>query len=401
VRHQPVKQEVTFAWEFLEARRTELGRLTGDWFQPEMTCFWRAGCYEILGSLRRGEQRAIRQQLAHHLDAAAHYLKQGHPSQALAWLPTIQVTSGRGKFRGRTSARLPALLPRLHALAPLLTTDDSWVALEMFWVRVLDQLLTRLPLGRQRAILDQLGIHLGWICDSIRRKKVSPTVIRHNLPNPILTSRRGQYTGLGTTPTYPVPDSWEPAAKVQLEQIEPDVVEVDFPFVAYPYFPTLCPDLTPDILALLDTKPRPRFVVKEGKKRRRIRLQGLADEYEQIMRILTPLLSSVIARQGWERIDDPYAQQIRTKLQQMFPAIPAGYWRGIMIQSKVPHPEEPGWWRLNREGLACETLGHLYHLNPASLNTTLLPQARRLRQPWADVRTWLVNHFTRKYPHEA
>jgi hypothetical protein len=265
VRHQPVKQEVTFAWDFLEARRAELGRFTGNQFQPEMTCFWRAACYRVLGSLRRGEQRAIRQQLVDHLDAAGHYLRQGDPSQALAWLPTIQVTSGRGKFRGHASARLPALLPRLRELAPLLTTDDSWVALEMFWVRVLDQLLTRLPLGRQRAILDQLGIHLGWICDSIRRKKASPTFIRHNLPNPILTSRRGQYTGLGTTPTYPVPESWEPTAKVQLEQIEPDVVEVDFPFVAYPCCPPLCPDLPPDSLASLDPEPRPRFVVVEGK----------------------------------------------------------------------------------------------------------------------------------------
>jgi hypothetical protein len=103
------------------------------------------------------------------------------------------------------------------------------------------------------------------------------------------------------------------------------------------------------------------------------------------MRTLNPLLSSVTTRQGWERIDDLYAQQIRTQLQQMFPAVPAGHWRGIMIQAKVPHPEEPGWWRLNRERLACEMVGHLYHLNPDSLNTTLLPQARRLRQPWANV----------------
>jgi hypothetical protein len=398
---QNLIQEVTFAWDFLQARRKQLWRLTGDRFQREVTCFWRVACYRVLGSLRKGEQRSIRQQLADHLDRIAHPLQQGNLQQAIALLASVQISSRRGQCRGQAISRMPALLPRVRALAPLLTTDDAWIGLEIFWMRVLDQALTRLAAGQQQALLDQLGIHLAWICDRIRRRKTSAWFISGSLPRPVFTSQQGHYTRKPTLRTFDVPDGWSPAIKTRSKQLEPETIIWRFPFVSYPAFPPLCPDFPPEVLALGDPWALAQIVVQPGKRQQWLPLRGLADEYDRIMDLLTPMLSSTEAQEGWETLEDATAQHVRAQLQTAFCPIDEGRWRTIMNNARVRHPDAPGWWCLGQEKLALAILSELYQTAPGYLKTTFLPWARRLQKPWPEQKAWLFEHFQRKYLDRA
>jgi hypothetical protein len=396
---QDLTQKVTFAWNFLRARRTELWHLTGDQFQREVTCFWRVACYRVLGSLREGEQRSIRQQLADHLERIAHYRQQDDLQQAIAHLASVQISSHRVKFRGRPSRYRPPLLPRLRMLAPLLTTDDAWIALEVFWVRVLDQLLTRLPAGRQRAVVDQVGNHLAAICDRIRRRQASDTFITEQLRRAEITSQQGDYTRQPPGQSFLVPEGWSPATETWLEQLEPDTTIWIPRFEGYPALPPVCPDLTPEALDLSPlTWARP--VIQPGKQRQWLPLRGLADEYDRIMDMLKPILSSPEAQEGWETLDDHHAHSVRAQLQTLFFPVDQGRWRTILNNTKVQHPE-PGWWRLHRERLALAILGELYKADPGYLRTTLLPRARRRRKPWPERKAWLIEHFQHKYRDRA
>jgi hypothetical protein len=353
-----------------------------------------------LGSLREGEQRSIRQQLADHLEGVAHHRQQGDLQHAIAHLASVQISSHRGKFRGRPSNFRPPLLPKLRMLAPLLTTDDAWIALEAFWVRVLDQLLTWLPAGRQRAVVDQLGNQLAAICDRIRRRKASDTFITEQLARPAFTSQQGDYTRHPPGQSFFVPEGWSPATETWLERLELDTTRWIPRFEGYPALPPLCPDLTPEALDLSPlTWARP--VIQPGKRRQWLPLSGLADEYDRIMDMLKPLLSSPEAQEGWETLDDHPARCVHAQLQTLFFPVDHGRWRPIMNDTKVHHPDAPGWWRLHREQLALAILSELYMIDPGYLSTTLLPWARRQRKPWPERKAWLIKHFERKYRDRA
>jgi hypothetical protein len=143
-----------------------------------------------------------------------------------------------------------------------------------------------------------------------------------------------------------------------------------------------------------------RPVIQPGKQRQWLPLRGLADEYDRIMDMLKPILSSPEAQEGWETLDDHHAHSVRAQLQTLFFPVDQGRWRTILNNTKVQHPE-PGWWRLHRERLALAILGELYKADPGYLRTTLLPRARRRRKPWPERKAWLIEHFQHKYRDRA
>ncbi len=395
---------VKCAKDFLTDQYEQLRALTGTSFLPELTRYWQTACYRVMGSLKRGGQRAIRHQLVHHLTTVAAHIEQGHIGEAITTLAAIDVQRGHGKFRGKAPQRLPALRPHLRAIAPVLTSVDGWLALETLWRRAFEHALGRLPLGRQRALLDQLGGHLWGVRHAIQQRKTAAMWIARTLPNPRLTDRRGHYTRQWTTPTFVAPDGWRPATKTWPQQVTPDLIDLA-PFPGFPEFPPVPPNVPQDLVEWVESGHAIRPRVYPGKSQQRISLSGLVDEYDRIMQRLIPLLAHRLARRGWKRLR---GQKHRTgigwrlcaMLQEVFPAIPERRWERMMGQAAVPHPATLDYSQLNRERLALAILGELYHINSNYLRTTLLPRARLMRRPWPDQRAWLIEHFTHKHSHD-
>jgi hypothetical protein len=285
-----------------------------------------------------------------------------------------------------------------------LTSVDGWSALEAFWRRVFEYALDRLPPGRQRALLDQLGGHLWGICHALQRRKTPAMWVARTLPNPRLTNQRDHYTRQRSTPTYEVPDAWRPAAKTRPQQVTPDLVDLA-PFLGYPEFPPLAPNVPQDLVEWVESGHAIGPKVYPGKSAQRIPLPGLVEEYDRIMQRLIPLLAHRLARRGWKRLRrgkhrTEIGRRLCAMLRGAFPAISERRWEQMMGQAAVPHPEAHGYLQLNRELLALAILGALYHINADYLRTTLLPRARLMRCPWPDQRAWLITHFSCQHSHD-
>jgi hypothetical protein len=357
-----------------------------------------------MGSLKRGGQGAIRHQLVRHLMTVVAHVQQGQIGEAITKLPAVDVQRGHGKFRGHAPQRLPALRPHLRTIAPLLTSVDGWLALETFWRRVFEHALGRLPPGRQRALLDQLGGHLWAVGHALQQRKTAAAWVARTLPAPRLTDQRGHYTRQRATPTFVAPSGWTPAAKTRPRQLTPDLVDLA-PFLGFPEFPPFAPNVPQDLLEWVESGHAIGPRIHPGKPHQRISLSGLVDEYDRIMQRLSPLLAHRLARRGWKRLRGQtrrtgIAQRLCAMLQGVFPTISERRRDQIMGQAAVPHPAIRGYSQLNRELLALAILGELYHVNPNYLRTTLLPRARPMRRPWPEQRAWLIGHFGRKHSRE-
>jgi hypothetical protein len=381
---------VKCAKDFLTDQFEQLRALTGTRFLPELTYYWQTACYRVMGSLTRGGQRAMRHQLVHHLATVAAHIQYGQIGEAITQLAAIDVPRGRGKFRGRAPQRLPALLPHLRAITPLLTSADGWLALETLWRRVFEHALVRLPLGLQRALLDQLGGHLWGVRHALQHRKTPAMWITRTLPAPRLTDQRGHYTRPRTTPTFVAPDGWTPTTKTRPQQATPDLIDLA-PFLGFPEFPPLAPKVSQDLVEWVESGHAIGPRVYPGKLHQRIPLLGLVDEYDRIMQRLIPLLAHRLARRGWKRLRGRkqrtgIGRPLCAMLQGGFPAIAERRWEQIMGQAAVPHPDALDYSQLNRELPALAIVGELYHLNPQYLRTTLLPRARLMRRPWPEQR---------------
>jgi hypothetical protein len=289
----------TCAKDFLTDQYEQLRALTGTRFLPELTRYCQTACSRVMGSLTRGGQRAIRHQLAHHLTTVAAHIEQGHIGEAIITLAAIDVQRGHGKFRGNAPQRLPALRPHLRAIAPLLTSVDGWSALETFWRRVFEHALGRLPLGRQRALLDQLGGYLWGVRHALQQRKTAALWVARTLPAPRLPDQRGHCSRQRTTPTFVAPDGWTPATKTRPQQVTPDLIDLA-PFPGFPEFPPLAPNVPQDLVEWVESGHAIGPKVYPGKSHQPILPSGLVDEYDRIMQRLIPLLAHRLARRGWE-----------------------------------------------------------------------------------------------------
>jgi hypothetical protein len=133
-------------------------------------------------------------------------------------------------------------------------------------------------------------------------------------------------------------------------------------------------------------------------------LRPLADKYDRILEAMTVRLTSEGLHEGQVLAGDldkhePF-QRLRAGLHDALTTIAERGMTEVRLTSMLVVHDRDGRARLRRtKELALHILGHLSHLHPDALAKTVLPQARRQRQPWPELKARLLAHFRHKYPH--